>query len=875
MGHLVDDIQSALRTILNRPGLYLLAIFTLGLGMAQVITQATISYASLLRPLGEYEGELIYLNRASSSPVASPTMEIVPDAEFLIWEKEQTTLEGMGAFIIGTINMSDGGMPVRLNGAFVNAGLFDVLGVQPILGRLPLPGEDRPGAEKVLLISYRTWVESFAERPDVIGRQVTINGEKGQVIGVMPKGFNYPTREEAWVPHPFSTEFVEAEKQIGFQVIAKPLPGVKREAIQKEFNAIAATIAQNFSIESPVMDKVRITTFQERRFNELGGVMAVMSGAVLLVLLVACANVANLLLAQATSNARELAVRHAMGATTYRIAQLIICQSLIVSLPALMVGITIASWSLNFNQELIINQSDAPLWFDFSIDGNIVAFCLLLGIFTALLSGIIPAILSSKPALVPLLQDSARTTTSRRVAKVTRNLVIAQVALSTTLLIASGLQMKSIKNALNVDFGYDDSAVLTARLGLFEGDYPDEESRKELLTGLLEELRQQESIQGASLTSALMGRSISWSYLNKVDFPHLSSEDSPENEPAPIIMFDFVDVDYFRTLDIQPSMGRTFIESDFNTTDKDIPDPFIIGARMSDFLFPGMAQPGFGEKTSLHPRPSQLPDQPEPVVVDAKLAQFLWPDQNPLGEIFHLNNAIHFNLTASIKGLGSSTGDAFRVVGVVENQFPTTSPGSSGPQANLGFFRPQKDFSERFYTIVLQTNGNLSDAETALRECLFAKDPNLPPYFVGTPRDHQIRQNGDYQIVASAFISFGITSLFLSAVGLFGLMTFSLNARFRDYSIRLVMGATHRELVVKVFQQGLGQAALGILIGMVAAYWLTQFLQGLLLGVQSFDFPIYTGVALTLFIVGCLACLDPARRVWNLRAIEGLNDAAR
>ena len=505
MSQLLREFRLAARAMLRSPGLTAVAVVALALGIGLTTTMFSIVNGVVLQGLPFEESDRI-LHVERTRAVQGEGVE-VPIHDYLDWRRDQHSFEDLGAFYTGTAYLADGaGQPARYDGGFVTASSLSLLRVSPQLGRLIQEGEDRPGAELVLLLGHRVWQDRYHGDPNVLGRSARINGQAATIVGVMPEGFRFPIAEELWVPLRLDPLELPRGEGMTLEVIGRLKPGVTPE----QANAELAGIAQRLETAYPEANagvgvdlKPYVTEFIG---EEPIALLFTMLGAVFGVLLIACANVANLLLARATLRTREVAIRSALGASRARVIGQHLAESTVLAVLGAGLGLGLAAIGIRlFNDVLVARAPGVPFWFDIGINPRVALFVVLLSGIASLLAGIFPAIQASNADFNAVLKDESRGSSSFRLGRFSRILVITEVALSCSLLVGAALMIKTVVQLDRFEPEFLTEEVFTSRLGLFEADYPDVESRRRFYRELRQRLAGRPGVEEAAISTGLPG----------------------------------------------------------------------------------------------------------------------------------------------------------------------------------------------------------------------------------------------------------------------------------------------------------------------------------------------------------------------------------
>jgi putative ABC transport system permease protein len=812
----LQDIRIGLRVLIKEKSFSLLAVFVLALGICGVTTQFTVVNALVLRGFSFPQPEQL-MNVGLLDPLQNANnnnngLGFFPSAtDYEEIRSAQQSFAMMAAYINGsTVNVTVHGNPLRYTGAYVTDNFFRILGVAPIIGRDFTAADNLPGAERVTLISHQIWQHDFGGKADVLGQTVRMNGRTATIIGVMPPKFQFPVSEELWVPlyNEFPVRPRGDPQGLGPNVFGRLKPGVSVDQANVEF----AGLARRMAFANPKTNRQLVTASVAPLINNFIGpqirqTLYAMLGAVVMVLLIACVNVMNMQFARAALRAKELAIRGALGATRWRLVRQMLTESLLLATLGAAAGVLLAYWAVDFlfraTQSL---PFPLPYWVSFDIDGPVLAFTVGLTLLAALLSGLVPALLTARASAAAVMKESGRGNTSRLVNRLTRGLVVTQIALTAALLIASSLQIKAVVKQTTLNYGYDENGVYTARMGLFEGDYPTPESRMLFFQRSLRALRANPSFDGAALTGRFRMTFGGFGQYEVDGKVYVTDKDRPQGN------FEFVSDGYFSTIGLKIIEGR-----DFTIDDTDAKQPVAL--------------------------------------VNASFAQKYFGRGSPLGQRVRIYNP--------------SQPQPWRtIVGVVPD---TLMQGPFNQQTdNSGFYVPLLGVPPmpQFATLVVRPHGGLKAEGMAapLRQAMNQLDANLPLYFAGTPAHLHDEILGFNRITATLFSIFGIVAVVLAAVGLYGVMSFSVNQRMQEFGIRMALGADARKILGMVMGQGAWQLAGGLVVGLGAMLALVQIVggenlsQNFLAGINPLNPAIYASVAALLAVVAVVSCHVPARR---------------
>ena len=806
----VHDLRSAARSMLRAPGFALTAVLMLaaGLGVCLYVFGAIQSF--LLRDLPFAEPARLVHVELTSAQAADNGVE-VRLRDFATLEREQTTLEQIAAFYSGTVNLSgDAARAERYDGVYIGAAAFDALRVRAAFGRALLPADQLPGAPPVVLLGWDLWQQRYAGDPQVLGRVIRVNGREATVVGVMPDGFDFPFAEKIWLPLARDSEAIARLQGTTVEVFGRMRDGIERAAVQAEMDTLVARLNDQHpgevggdrTVVKPYRDEFIGTSTRQ--------ILGTMAAAVLLVLFIACANVANLLLVRAARRARDTALRSAVGASRGRLVIGVVAESLLLALLATPVAVALAQWADAWTVATMrAGAVPPPEWMlQSSLDAAYVAVAFVLAFATGIVAGLPPAWRLWRSPVAQVIRDAGNTLSPRGAG---RTLVVAEVAMSLALLVAAGLVVRAVLEIGAIESGARTERMLTARIGAFEGAYPDDGSVSAFHTRLLGALRAIPGAEGATLTTALpMGQS------GEVAAVIAEGEAMPDPQRAPLAFQVEVDGGYFELFDVPLLAGRSFDARD--TTDS-------------------------------------LPV----AIVSRALAERHWPGEDALGRRLRIGPA------------GDASAPLYTVVGVVGDVVQNASAVVNGwGVGRPNVYRPLAQSPARFVSIALATPAAPDAFSDALRAAVLRVDPDTPVYWVRPLRDVVHAVASEHRLIAIVFGLFGTFSVLLAASGLYAVLAYSIAQRTREIGVRRALGAADRGILRLVVGQGLRQVVLGLGIGLLLAAGFGVALGGILHGVSGAD-PLAYGGALALFaIVAAVACLAPARRALRVEPMQAL-----
>ena len=816
------DIRLGLRLLVKEKSFCALAVIVLALGIASVATMFSVVNGVMLRGFSfPNAGRLASLNFIDPSTTTFFGVNgQISSKDYQELLPAQQSFERLAAYLNGsTVNITVDGHPQRYTGAYVTEDFLRILGVTPLMGRDFTAADNTSGAGKVAIIGHALWQRDFGGASDIIGKGFRLNGKAATVIGVMPKGFAFPTNEELWIP--LFSEFPPRERGDPGGNNPAVLGLLKAGVSLDQATAEATTIARRFAAAYPETNKP-FNTGQVQPLLEsftprpLRGTLWTMLGFCVGVLLISCVNVMNMQFARATLRAKELAVRSSLGATRIRLVRQMLTESLLIASIGATLGVVLAYASIDWLSATVRNlENPPPSWITFDVDAPVLTFAVLATLAAAVFSGLLPALMSSRANAADVLREGGRGNTSRKVALISRGLVVFQIVVTCVLLTGSLLQLRSITNQQTIDYGYDTAGLISARMALMDGDYPSQDSRKVFYERVLQAFEGDAQVEAVALTSRFR---MVFAGNGPIE---LEGKTYRENRDRPNANFEQVSGGFFAVTGQRLLEGRTFTTADLDA------------------------------------------HQPVAIVNDA-FAKRHFGTESALGRRFR-----------SVAGNGRQPGPWRTIVGVVSTirmMGPFNVPGVDETGFYVPFFAnpfgpiQPGPFVSQFTTIVVKPRpGQRADAMAVpLRQLVAKVDPNLPLYFVGTPRHQQESFVAQNRIIATMFSIFGVIAIVLASVGIYGVMSFSVNQRRQEFGVRMALGAHYSRILRMVLGQGAVQVVLGLALGVGLALTLATLagsgIQNILFGVSARDPLTYATVIAVITAVSFLATLVPARR---------------
>jgi predicted permease len=825
----LQDVRIGLRVLFKEKSFCFLAVLVLALGIGGATTQFTVVNATVLRgfsfPHPEQLMSVGLIDPQASEQNNNFGLGNIPTAQdYEDLRAAQQSFAQMAGYLSGsTINVTYKNNPQRYTGAYITEDLFKIIGVSPIMGRDFTADDNKPGAEKVAILSHEIWKRDFNGDPNIVGQSVRINGKAATIIGVMPPNFKFPFSEQLWVslynefPPVPRGQLVIGANNAAPAVMGRLKPGVSIDQVNAEFVGLARRLAQdnpktNSTLTSAsVQPLLKAMTGPQLR-QQVWGMLA----AVILVLLIACVNVMNMQFGRAALRAKEMAIRGALGATRWRIVRQMLTESFLIATFGAVAGVMLAYWAI----DMLIRATNSlpfppPYWIQYRIDGPVLFFTVAITLVATIVSGLVPALVSSKGSAAEIMKEGGRGNSNRLVNIITRVLVVGQIALTAALLIAATLQIKSIRNQVTLNYGYDDSALYAARMALMEGAYPTQDARRGFFLRAVRALRANPQFESAAMSDRFRMTFAGQGQYEVDGQKYTTDRDRPRGN------FESVSDNYFATLGLKILEGR-----DFTIDDTDAKQPVAI--------------------------------------VNASFARKYYGSESPIGRRIRIYNP--------------GQPQAWRtIVGVVPD---TLMQGPFDQQTDTaGFYMPLlgAEPATQFCTIIVRPRpGQRADTlGSALSKAVAELDSNLPTYFAGTPAQFHNEILGGNRIIATLFGIFGAVAFVLSAVGLYGVMSFSVTQRTQEFGIRMALGADAARIFRMVMTQGAWQLGIGLILGAGGAALLlgvlaAAALQNILFKVNTLDPIIYFAVAGMLALVAAASCFVPARRATQVDPMVAL-----
>ena len=792
-----NDLRYATRQLLKKPAFTLVAVITLALGIGANTAIFSVVYSVLLRPLPYSDPDRIVVALHDGTKPVSP-------ADFHDWGEQNTVFEQMAAASLWSPNLTGRDQPEQIRGLQATGNLFNMLGCEAAIGRAFTVEEDQKSAEPVVVVSDQLWKRRFGGDPAVVGQTLTLDGQSYTVIGVMPPSFQFPffwaTRVEMWTP--LKLEASDPNRYARFlRVFARLKPDADVERAQTEMSAIAARIAEAYP-ETNAGIEVTVAPLHERVVGKVRSTLLLLLGAVAFVLLIACANVANLLLARASARQKEIAVRAALGATRLRIVRQLLTESVLLAITGGAVGIALAFLSVRL---LVAGlPADAlPRQQGIGIDTGVLGFTVVVCLMTSVIFGLVPALQSSKTDLTQSLKAGGKNQSGDvRGRNMRSGLVVVEIALAMVLLVGAGLLTRSFIRLQSIDPGFNAENVLAMNVSVAGTAHAPK--RGEFFREIVRRMQSLPGVKSASAINHLPLSGDRWGTPLAVE-----GQPAPPPGQSPSATYRFAHTNYFQTMGIPLLAGRDFDERD------------------------------------------NL-EAPRVVIINEVMARRYWPGEDAVGKRIKLGRA-------------ESNVPWISIVGVVKEVKQEDWAEDAKMEVYLPYFQSQRYLTDpaprySYLTLVMRTDSDPASLAALARREVWAVEANAPISNVTTM--DEVIADEVWQPRLSMFLlgGFAIVALLLAAVGIYGVMSYSVSRRAQEIGIRMALGAGSSDVLRMIAGQGLKLSLAGAALGLAGATGLTRVMSGLLYEIEATDPATYAALALVLIAVTLLACYLPARK---------------
>ena len=818
---LLQDLRYALRTLASRPGFTVVAVLTLALGIGANTAIFSVIHGMYLRPLPYPGGErLVEVHNVYPKMGLENAGTSIPD--YLDRRGNAPSLEDLTMYSGGSYNMADGGSPPeRINGLRATPSFFTTLQVAPALGQAFTDAQAVPGQDRVAVISHTLWSNRFNADPTIVGRDVRLNGEPYRVIGVMPQGFSFPNRNvQLWVPFAFTPDQM-SDNERGNEFsgsIGRLKPGATIAALNNEMDVIVQRNVERIEAANPNAAAFvartgftgRAVSLRDQQVGQSRPMLIVLQAAVAMVLLIACANVANLMLTRVVARQKELSVRNALGATRWRIARQLLVDALLLSLIGGAIGLVLAYLLIDLMPLVGIEPGSSD--YDFRFDATVLWFALGAALLAGVLAAVLPMYALLRLNISDVIKEGGRLGSGGRRAAASRNvLVVAQIALATTLLIGAGLLLKSFKQLQDESPGFESAGVVTAMISLPVSKYPDAAAQARFYDQSLTRLRALPGVASASFVQALpfSGGNSQGSY--SIDGRALI-----EGEANPHGLQRYVDEQYFDAMSIPLLRGRAFTAAD------------SAGA-------------------------------PSVVIIDQLLAEKYFKGEDPIGK----------RLTRGDTS-GGADGQPIDWATVVGVTAPVKHAGLAEEVSKETLYWPLRQAPQSVGAFVVKVNGSPEALYKPMRDAILAVDPEQPLFGIQSLDERiavSLNQQRAPMLLLAAFAS---VALILSAIGIYGVLAYSVGQRTSELGVRMAIGAGRGQILGLILRHGAILTAVGLGLGLLGAFASGQAMRSQLFGVSGSDPAIFALVAVFLAAIAMFSCYLPARRATRVNPLAAL-----
>ena len=808
---MLKDLKFALHLIVKDRWYSAVAIIALALGIGVNATVFTLVNAVLLRGLPYKDSGQLYM--LTAQPAKGGRSPISP-FELEDWRSQSKSFSALAGMSNTGVNIADDrAAPQSVRATRLTANAFGLLGQQPLFGRDFAPGDDAPGAERVVLLGYALWKNRYGDDRSIIGKALRVDGKPATIVGVMPEGMMFPSQSEMWVPLVRAPEDKRSSRYV--QVFGRLRSDVSRGEATTEMNGIAARLASSYPDTNKEHPKVNVETFSER-FNggEIRTVMLAMMGAVTFVLLIACANVANLLLSRSVHRSREIAVRIALGATRWRVVRQLLIESICLGVMGGAIGLGLAMIGVRLFDRAV-EGSGKPYWVIFTFDATVFSFLAAICVLTGVIFGLAPALQVTKTNVNDVLKEGGRGNAGGvRARWLTGTMVVLELALTLVLLVGAGLMIRSFMKLYTLDLGIKTDNLLVIGVGLSNTKYPNADARRTFYDNFGPRLATIPGVQSVAFTTGVPPFGANSRQYELEGGPVRG----PEQE-APRVSTVTVSPEFFDTVGVQIRRGRGFTTTDGNA-----------GA--------------------------------ETVIINERFAAEVFKNADPIGR------RLRFVQAPPAAGQPAPAAPVWRTVVGISPTIRHANSQDAEPTSVI--YLPARQDPPGFSNVMIRTALPPGSLMTAVRDQLRSVDPDQPVQNVQTMAQMLARQMWPYRVFGSLFAIFAAIALVMSAVGLYAVMAYSVTQRRTEIGVRMALGANGGDVRWLILRRGLWQMGLGLALGLAGAFGLSRVLRTLLVQVTPTD-PLTFGVITVLLTgVALAACIIPATRASRVDPLVAL-----
>jgi putative ABC transport system permease protein len=804
---MLSDFKYALRMLVKSPGFTAIAALTLALGIGANSAVFSVVNALLLKPLPFQHLDRLVAVRATLPNQGLKATAVSP-ADFSDWRSQNTVFQAIAAYRIKDRTIAGTGEPELVGGCSVSADFFSAVQINTVKGRGFLAAEDQPGRDQVAVLGYGLWQRRFGADPSILGRTITLDGRAMTVVGIMPPDFDFPFGAEIWMPLALTSQQLNERERRNLQVIAHLKPGVATAQAQAEMAALAKRIELQYPQTNTGLN-VQVIPLRDQQADFTRPLLSVLIAMAGFLLLIACTNVANLLLARATTRQKEIAIRAALGASRWRVIRQLMTESLLLSCLAGAIGLLLATWAIDLIKGSLppdISRFMAG-WKEIGIDSRVLVFTLSVAFLTLLVFSLVPALQASRLDLNETLKDGGKSSgASSRGRRARGFLVASEVALALVLLVGAGLMVKGFWRILDVFQGANPESILTLQTPLPESKYKDRRSVTEFYERVIQRMQVLPGVQSVSAASNTP--------LNNSPNPsaELIIEGRPPLLPGERQLSDFLVISpgYFTTIGAPLVKGRDFSENDGR-------------------------------------------ESPPVAIISELTARRYWPNEDPLGS--------RIKLDAS-----NANAPWLTIIGIVSDLKQSWFDKEIRPQVYLPYLQAPR--SKMLF--MLRTSIDPISLVPAARSQILAVDRDQPIAEIKTLARLFVDEASPFRFAAVLMLIVGAIALVMSAVGVYGVMSYSVAQRKHEIGIRIALGAQRSDVLRLIAGQGIKTAALGLAIGSLLALGLSRVMASLLFGIVSSEYTILVEFVWLLAVVAILSSYIPARRAMHVDPIVAL-----